>query len=97
MNDKVSVRFFYNLGIEYFKLFQHVYGYGQVMAMIDGEPNGTNNSDQQTPNDLENQVIPELQNLNFGDFNDNEIPSPSKVNKDFDVIFFFYLKKNIFW
>lgn len=91
------MRFFYNLGIEYFKLFQHVYGYGQVMAMIDGEPNATNNSDQQTSNDLENQVIPELQNLNFGDFNDNEIPSPSKVNKDFDVIFFFYLKKNKFW
>lgn len=86
MNDKVSVRFYYNLGIEYFKLLQQVNGHGQLMAMIDGEPNVGNNYDQQSSNDPEsqpNQMVSEMQQLHFGEFNENDVQSPSMVRKYF--------------
>lgn len=82
MNDKVSVRFYYNLGIEYFKLLQNVHGHGQLMAMIDGEPNANNNYDQQSSNDHEsqpNQLAADIQQLSFADVNEGDVPSPSKV------------------
>lgn len=80
VNDKTSLRFYYNLGVEYFKLLQNVYGNGQLMAMIDGEP-CIGNSFEQPPNDMEsqqNQIVSDLQQLNF-EPNDAEIQSPSKV------------------
>lgn len=79
MNDKVSVRFYYNLGVEYFKLLQQVHGYGQLMAMIDGEPCVGSTYDQQTNIDGEqNQLATDLQQINF-ESNEIEVQSPSKV------------------
>lgn len=80
VNDKVSVRFYYNLGIEYFKLLQQVHGYGQLMAMIDGEPCvGSTYVEQQTNVDSEQtQLTNDLQQINF-ESNEIEIQSPSKV------------------
>lgn len=79
------MRFYYNLGIEYFKLLQQVHGHGQLMSMIDGEPCSPNNNYEQPQtqaNDMENQtnqISTDLQQLNF-ESNELEIPSPSKVN-----------------
>lgn len=81
VTDKPSLRFYYNLGVEYFKLLQNVYGTGQVMAMIDGEPLGSNNNYEQQPNEIDtqqNQLVGDLQQLSF-ESNDVEIQSPSKV------------------
>lgn len=76
VNDKVSVRFYYNLGIEYYKLLQQVHGSGQLMAMIDGDSCvSTNNYD-----DVEsNQLVPEFQHLNFESNTEIDIQSPTKV------------------
>lgn len=83
MNDKVSVRFFYNLGIEYFKFLQQVYGYGGVMAMIDGD-SVTSGYDHSPPAvsdvDTNVQLVSDFQQLNF-DSNEIEAQSPSKVRK----------------
>lgn len=55
------------------------------MAMIDGEPNASNNNYEQTQpqaNDVENQqnqMTNDLQQLSF-ESSEMEIPSPSKVN-----------------
>lgn len=81
MNDKTSLRFYYNLGVEYFKLLQNVHGHGQLMAMIDGEPCVSTNNYEQQPNEIDNQqnqIATDLQQLSF-DSNDVEIQSPSKV------------------
>ena len=79
VNDKVSVKFYYNLGIEYFKVLQQVYGHGQLMAMIDGEPCVGSNFDPQV-NDIDptNQLVSDIQQMNF-ESNDIEIQSPTKV------------------
>lgn len=76
VNDKVSVRFYYNLGIEYYKLLQQVHGHGQLMGMIDGEPGV--GYDQQTNDPEQTQLVTDLQQLTF-ESNENEIQSPSKV------------------
>lgn len=80
MNDKVSVRFYYNLGIEYFKLLKQIGGHGQMMAMMDGEScvRGFNFSDQQTNNIEQNQLVADMQQINFESY-ESEIQSPSKV------------------
>lgn len=79
MHDKVSVRFYYNLGVEYFKLLQQVHGHGQLMAMIDGEPCVGSNFDPQV-NDVDpsNQQVSDIQQMNF-ESNEIGIQSPSKV------------------
>lgn len=85
MNDKVSVRFFYNLGIEYFKYLHQVYGYGRVMAMIDGD--NVNSGYDQTPSvasdvdtTVQHQLTNDFQQMNF-DSNETETQSPPKVIK----------------
>lgn len=84
VNDKVSLRFFYNLGIEYFKFLQQVHGYGGVMAMIDGD--NVSGGYEPTPSvasDVDStvqhqQLANDFQQLNF-DSNEIETQSPSKV------------------
>lgn len=97
MNDKVTVRFFYNLGIEYFKHLQQVYGYGGVMAMIDGDsvspgydqsPSVANDVDSTMQNQLNN----DFQQMNF-DTNEIEAQSPPKVIHLFIVIHFVCIEK----
>lgn len=77
------MRFYYNLGIEYFKLLQNVHGHGQLMAMIDGDQCVGNNNYDQQPNEIENQqqnqIVSDLQQLNF-ESNEVDVPSPTKVN-----------------
>lgn len=74
VNDKVSLRFYYNLGVEYYKLLQHVYGTGTLMAMIDGDM--ASNYDQPPSSDGDGQqVISDLQQLNI-ESNDIEVSSP---------------------
>lgn len=74
------MRFFYNLGIEYFKLLQQVHGYGTVMGMIDGDNVST--AYEQPSNDngdgQQNQLVNEFSQFNI-DPNEGEIQSPSKV------------------
>lgn len=82
VNDKTSLRFYYNLGVEYFKLLQNVHGTGQLMAMIDGEPCVTSSTYEQQPNEVEiqqNQMVADLQQLNFESNENVEIQSPTKV------------------
>lgn len=74
------MRFYYNLGVEYYKLLQSVHGTGQLMAMIDGDPCAGNSFEQQS-NEIDsqqNQMVSDLQQMNF-ESNDIEIQSPSKV------------------
>lgn len=85
MNDKVSLKFYYNLGIEYYKLLQQVYGTGQLMQMIDGEP--SDNQFEQQSNENENQLVADLQQLNFESNDVDNQASPSKVRAS----------KNAFW
>ncbi|XP_031628547.1 protein ovarian tumor locus-like [Contarinia nasturtii] len=80
LNDKASLKFYYNLGVEYYKLLQQVYGTGQLMAMIDGEPCVENNFDQQSSENesQQNQLVSDMQQMNF-ESNDNDVQtSPSK-------------------
>lgn len=74
------MRFYYNLGIEYFKLLQQVHGHGAVMSMIDGDAVTT--AYDQPSNDgsdgQSGQMISEFQNFNI-EANEGEIQSPSKV------------------
>lgn len=78
MNDKISIRFFYNLGIEYFKHLSAVYGYGQVMAMVDGEGLGMYETN---PNELDpNQLLTaEFQQMVL-DGNESEMHQQVKGN-----------------
>lgn len=84
VNDKVSVRFFYNLGIEYFKYLQLTLGHNAVMAMIDGDcvTSGYEHSPSvasDVDTESQQQVINDFQQLNL-DTNEIETQSPSKVN-----------------
>lgn len=73
------MRFYYNLGVEYFKLLQQIHGHGQLMAMIDGEPCVGSNYDPQV-NDIDttNRLFSDIQHMNF-ESNEIEIQSPTKV------------------
>lgn len=81
VNDKVTARFYYNLGVEYFKLLQQVHGHGQLMAMMDGD-----NYEQQSGEmeSQQNQIVSDLQQLNF-ESNEVEIQSPSKVTNYYSM------------
>lgn len=77
------MRFFYNLGVEYFKYLRDVHGYGGVMAMIDGD--NVNSTYEQTPSvasDVDTAAQHQLAN-DFQQFNldvaEIETQSPSKV------------------
>lgn len=70
------MRFFYNLGIEYFKHLQSVHGLGHLMALIDGDvPFEANSSDVDSQ---QSQLTSDFQQMSF-DGNDIEQPTPSKV------------------
>lgn len=74
-NDSVSIRFFYNLGIEYFKHLINVYGYGHVMAMVDGEGGAYD----QNPNDLDaNQMTADFQQMGL-DGNETDMHQKGNV------------------
>lgn len=86
VNDKVSMRFFYNMGIEYFKYLKDVHGYGGVMAMIDGDNVTVSNAYDQSPSvasdvdaTSQHQLANDFQQFNL-DAPDVEAASPSKVN-----------------
>lgn len=88
MNDKVSIRFFYNLGIEYFKYLKDNQGYGSVMAMIDGDnvtvssagyeqsPSVASDVDTTSQHQLNN----DFQQFNLDTPEIEAAASPSKVN-----------------
>lgn len=85
VNDKASLRFYYNLGVEYYKYLQQIHGNGAVMAMMDGD-NVSNSYDQSSSmvNDVDTgsqhqQIINDFQQFNL-DTNEIDTPSPSKVN-----------------
>lgn len=79
------MRFFYNLGIEYFKYLKDVQGYGSVMAMIDGDNVAVSSAYEQSPSvasDVETTSQHQLAN-DFQQFNldtpEVEAASPTKV------------------
>lgn len=83
VNDKQTLRFFFNLGIENFKNFQNVYGANAFQVIVDGNY-VPNDQLQPTPpsNEVEipqNQIVDEFQQLNL-DEGEVEIHTPSKVN-----------------
>lgn len=64
VNDKSTVRFFYNFGIEYFKHLQTLYGHNQLMSMIEGD------NYEQAPSDVDSQhndMTANLQQMNLDD------------------------------
>lgn len=76
VNDKVTVRFFYNLGIEYFKHLQMVHGHGHLMALIDGDTTFDTNISE--VDSQQSQLTSEFQQMGL-DGNDIEQPTPLKV------------------
>lgn len=83
VSDKVSLRFFYNLGIEYFKFLKQSFGYMRVMSMIDGD--NVNSGYDQSPSvasdvdaTAQQQLTNDFHQLNF-DSNEAEVQSPPKV------------------
>lgn len=66
VNDKVTTRFFYNFGIEYWKLLTSVYGHNQLMAIIDGDLNPP----EQNPSEIDSQhsdMASGMQQMNLDD------------------------------
>lgn len=89
------MRFFYNLGIEYFKFLNHVYGYGTVMSMMDGDNVG-NAYDQPANEDGDghsNQMVSEFQHLHLesaeGDTQSPKVFNHSaiKMNHQYQTLF----------
>lgn len=77
------MRFFYNLGVEYFKYLRDMHGYGGVMAMIDGDNvNSTYEQSSSVASDVDTTSQHQLTN-DFQQFNldgpEIETQSPSKV------------------
>lgn len=102
VNDKSSLRFFYNLGVEYFKYLRDVHGYGGVMAMIDGDNvNSAYDQSSSVAGDVDTTSQHQLAN-DFQQFNldtpEIETQSPSKVICTYTyvlVISFVYLQQKI--
>lgn len=83
MSDKATLKFFFNLGIEYFSLLTKVHGYGGVMAMIDDSANTgyeqlSSSVASDVDNTSQNQLVNDFQQVNL-DSNEYETHSPSKV------------------
>lgn len=86
VNDKASLRFFYNFGVEYFQYLKTIHGVGNLMAMIDGDNVTLSNPYEQSPSvasDVDatpqHQLANDFQQFNL-DAPDHETASPSKVN-----------------
>lgn len=75
-----TLRFFFNLGIEYFGSLQTAYGRNQLLAYINEEIDGLSSIDVDRGESVHSQMAAEFQQMSF-ESNDGNAQTPHKVNK----------------
>lgn len=84
VHDQYTIRFYFNLGVEYWKQLQSIHGAGPLMAMIDGE------SFEQTPSDVDSQQTDVAAGFHQMTLDDNiTTPTPPKGNVRLNFLFNF--------
>lgn len=97
--DPYTIRFYFNLGVEYWKQLQSIHGIGPLMAMIDGD------AFEQAQSEVDSQHTDATANFQQMSLEDSiTTPTPPKGNvrlilfeifieNEFHLIFFFFVSQ----
>lgn len=88
VHDKATVRFYYNLGIEFFKNLQTTYGMNQLIQMFDTETSlsdGYGVYEQERVESVSSQMTAEFQHMSI-DPKESESKTPNKASLFFPFV-----------